>query len=74
MSSPHINAQGSRLNDRAELTSDAEAILAKIGDLRDEVILAWGERGVVLSSYEQDRLHHEIVKTCDLLRNLTLTR
>ena len=54
--------------------SDADALLAKVRALRDEIITAWAERAVVLSKYEQERLHQEITKTCELLADLTRTR
>lgn len=60
--------------DRAELSSEANALFAQISALREEIIVAWSERGVVLSRFEQERFHQEIATTCKLLADLTLTR
>ena len=45
---------------------DADNLLTRIGALWDETATAWGERNVVLSRQEQERLHEEILKACEL--------
>jgi hypothetical protein len=62
------------LNSKHDLTSEAEAGLTRIQMLRDEIVTAWRERGIMLTKSEQDRLHAEIVDTCKLLTDLTLTK
>ena len=54
-------------NDRSE----AEAILANLRSLRDQVVTAWRERAVILTSEEQAELQSEIRQTCDFLTDLT---
>lgn len=56
------------------VSSEADLVLSKVRVLRAEIVTAWQERAVVLSKYEQERLHQEIVRTCELLSNLTRTR
>ena len=51
--------------------SEAEVILKNLRSLRDHVVTAWCERGVVLSQEEQAELHAEIKRTCDFLTDLT---
>ena len=51
--------------------SEAEVILSDLRILRDKVVTAWCERGVVLSKEEQADLHAEIKRTCELLTDLT---
>lgn len=50
---------------------EADEILTNVRLLRDQIITAWNERGVVLSREEQARLHAEIKQTCELLMDLT---
>ena len=50
---------------------EAEEILTNLRALRNQILAAWGERGVVLSREEQARLHAEIKQTCELLMDLT---
>ena len=57
-----------------EPCSELIALLASVQMLRDEIITAWRDRGVTLTSGEQKRFHAEIVNTYKLLTNLTLTR
>ena len=51
--------------------SEAEAILQNLRDLREQIVIAWQERAVVLSSEEQAELHAEIRQTCEFLTELT---
>jgi hypothetical protein len=53
---------------------ELDALLARVQMLRDDIITAWRDRGVTLTSGEQTRFHAEIVDTCKLLTDLTLTR
>jgi hypothetical protein len=46
----------------------------RISALRDEITVAWGERRVISSGSEQERLHHGIATTCKLLADLPLSR
>jgi len=39
--------------------------------LRDQIVTAWSERGVLLSREEQAALHAEIKQTCEFLTDLT---
>ena len=50
---------------------EADEILINVRLLRDQIITAWNERGVVLSREEQAQLHAEIKQTCELLMDLT---
>ena len=50
---------------------EAEHILGNLRALRDQIVIAWNERGVVLSPEEQVLLHAEIKQTCDFLMDLT---
>ena len=52
-------------------SAEAESILLNLRALRDQIVTAWRERGVVLSREEQDALHAEIQQTCEFLTNLT---
>lgn len=51
--------------------SEAEAILQNLRCLRDQIVIAWRERAVVLSREEQAELHAEIKQTCEFLTDLT---
>ena len=51
--------------------SEAGAILANLRSLRDQVVTAWRERAVILTSEEQAELQAEIRQTCDFLTDLT---
>ena len=61
------------LNSNAATTSssDAEDILSNLRALREQIVTAWSERGVVLSRPEQAALHAEIKETCEFLTALT---
>ena len=50
---------------------EAEEILANLRALRDQIVTAWSERGVVLSREEQAGLHAEIKQTSEFLTDLT---
>ena len=50
---------------------EAEEILTNLRALRDQIVTAWNERGVVLSREEQAVLHAEIKQTCEFLTDLT---
>ena len=52
-------------------SSDAEEILSNLRALREQIVTAWSERGVVLSRPEQAALHAEIKETCEFLTALT---
>lgn len=52
-------------------SQEAEDILSNLRALRDQIVTAWNERGVVLSREEQATLHDEIKQTCELLTDLT---
>lgn len=66
--------QSFHMNFEAEGPSEADLLLERVRTLRDEIVTAWQERAVVLSKFEQERLHQEIVKTCELLSAMTRTR
>lgn len=51
--------------------SEADIILNDLRALRDRVVTAWCERGVILTGEEQAELHAEISRTCELLTDLT---
>lgn len=46
-------------------------ILENLRSLRDQIVTAWRERGVMLSDEEQRQLHAEIKQTCEFLTDLT---
>ena len=50
---------------------EAEEILTNLRALRDQIVTAWNERGVVLSREERAVLHAEIKQTCEFLTDLT---
>ena len=50
---------------------EAQEILTNLRVLRDQIVTAWNERGVVLSRDEQELLHAEIQQICEFLTNLT---
>jgi len=52
-------------------TSEGERILGELRRLRDAIVIAWEERGVMLSRDERRELREEIQETCDLLTKLT---
>ncbi len=51
--------------------SEADAILSNLRSLRDQIVTAWRERGVVLNSEERASLRSEIQQTCKFLTDLT---
>jgi hypothetical protein len=51
--------------------SEADRLLNNLRKLREELINAWFERGVMLTPDEQVRLRDEIRQTCALLSDLT---
>lgn len=51
--------------------SEVEVILNNLRSLRDQIVTAWQERGVLLSREEQGQLHAEITQTCEFLTDLT---
>jgi hypothetical protein len=51
--------------------SEAERIRRDLRRLREAIVVAWGERGVMLSRDERHELQREIQETCDLLMQLT---
>ena len=52
--------------------SDVDIIRSNLRALRDQVVTAWCERGVVLDSEERAALQAEIKRTCEFLTALTL--
>jgi hypothetical protein len=42
--------------------------------LRNRIVTAWRERGVVLTVEERELLHGEITQTCQFLNDLTRSR
>ena len=52
-------------------SAEADSIVENLRALRDQIVTAWSERGVVLSREEQAALHSEIQQTCEFLTNLT---
>ena len=52
-------------------SAEADSILLNLRALRDQIVTAWSERGVVLSREEQSMLHAEIQQTCEFLTILT---
>ena len=51
--------------------SEADAIIRNLRQLRDQIVIAWRERSVILDQDEQVRLHAEIQQTCTFLTDLT---
>ena len=51
--------------------SEADEIIRNLSALREQIITAWRERGVLLSREEQADLHAEIKQTCEFLTDLT---
>ncbi len=68
MSPPQDHSTDNVVNIRP---SEAEAILRNLCCLRDQIITAWRERGVMLSPEERADLHAEIQQTCEFLTNVT---
>jgi hypothetical protein len=52
-------------------SSEGDLILSDLRRLRDLIITAWEERGVILSRDERYDLQREIKETCELLMELT---
>jgi uncharacterized protein YukE len=52
-------------------STDAGQMLADLRSLRQTIIVAWQERAVMLSSWEQKALRDKIKRTCELLTHLT---
>ncbi len=50
---------------------ECETVLREIRQFRERVVTAWQERAVLLTAGEQERLHAEIKRTCQLLSDLT---
>jgi hypothetical protein len=69
-----FNHESFQLSLDHEPCSDLSALLSRVQSLRDEIVTAWRDRGVTLTSSEQKRFHAEIVDTCKLLTDMTLTR
>ena len=61
-------------HDVADARSEAEAILQNLRSLRDQIVTAWHERGVILDAEERVALRDEIKQTCDFLTDLTRGR
>jgi hypothetical protein len=55
----------------AQSGREADAILINLRDLRDQIVTAWREKGVVLLPEEQAELRAEIKQTCQFLTDLT---
>ena len=51
--------------------SEAEKFRRNLSALREQIIVAWHERGVLLSREEQAELHADIKETCEFLSELT---
>lgn len=51
--------------------SEADSILHNLRALREQIVVAWAERAVILSKEEQNLLHLEIKDTCEFLSHLT---
>lgn len=51
--------------------SEGDLILGDLRQLRERIVTAWFERGVMLTRDEQGRLRDEIRQTCSLLADLT---
>ncbi|GAA4747813.1 hypothetical protein GCM10023264_12030 [Sphingomonas daechungensis] len=51
--------------------SEAERIRKALRLLSDQIVTAWNERGVLLSSEERTDLRQEIKDTCEFLTDLT---
>jgi hypothetical protein len=54
--------------------SDVQVILGDVRLLRNQIVTAWRERGVVLTVEERELLHDEITQTCQFLNDLTRSR
>jgi len=54
----------------AAAPSEAERILRDLRRLREAIVIAWEERGVIMSRDEREELRQEIEETCDLLSQL----
>jgi hypothetical protein len=72
--STSFSHKGLQLHSNREPCSDLSILLTRVQTLREEIVTAWRDRGVTLTSYEQKRFHAEIMDTCKLLTDLTLTR
>ena len=65
-------SQEDQSNNVVSITAnEAGDILLNLRALRDQIVTAWNERGVVLSREEQVLLHAEIKQTCEFLTALT---
>lgn len=53
--------------------SEAQSILADLIALQNRIVVAWEERGVMLTPDEQDQLRREIRATCAFLTDLTIS-
>ena len=54
-----------------DIRSDFHAVRMNIAALRESVVVAWRERGVMLTPEQQRILRDEIADTCQLLTALT---
>ena len=53
---------------------EPDAVFGKVQALRDEIVIAWQERAIMLNHYEQELLRLEILKACKLLSDLVGNR
>lgn len=61
----------SQTNPASDCRSEGDSILANLRALREQIVIAWRERAVVLSREEQAELQAEIKHTCQFLTDLT---
>ena len=59
------------INSPTPTPPEAELILGNLRSLRDQIVTAWRERGVLLTADERVELRNEIKETCEFLESLT---
>ena len=65
--------QLSHTGDNDHRVSEAQNILSDLHALRNRIVVAWQERGVMLTPEEQQMLRDEIKATCTFLTDLTVS-
>ena len=72
MSQPAVQPDGLAASNVLQLEStELRAIREDLDALRRRIVIAWLERGVILTSLERAQLHEDIRETCDFLAELT---
>ena len=65
--------QPSQGSEAAEDPTEVESNLGALGTLRNQIVKAWQERGVIFTPEEQQQLRDEIKVTCTFLTDLTVS-